>query len=171
MEGRVWRGEFRRSGAGRIDFDRRQFPEHSRTTAPEACSGSVLLCLISAQNEPKRSRVLNLDPCSFARKAKWRPKSERWLKGTRKTTGKRFTASISSPLADSGTSHTTKKAAENVPRRGYNFYIQLEATPAIMPPTQYWEIIADNFSTAGWSWGYRSVVTRDGWRLVVDAGS
>ena len=80
-------------------------------------------------------------------------------------------ASISSPLPDSGTSHTTEKAAENVPRRGYNFYIQLEATPAIMPPTQYWEIIADNFSTAGWSWGYRSVVTRDGWRLVVDAGS
>ena len=24
----------------------------------------------------------------------------------------------------------TKKAAENVPRRGYNFYIQLKATPA-----------------------------------------
>jgi hypothetical protein len=41
----------------------------------------------------------------------------------------KITAPISSPLADSGTSHTTKKAAENVPRRGYNFYIQLEATP------------------------------------------
>src|SRR4029077_2738018 len=58
-------------------------------------------------------------------------------------------ASISSPPADSGTSHTTKKAAENVPRRGYNFYIQLEATPGIMPPMQYWEVIADKLSAAG----------------------
>jgi len=38
-------------------------------------------------------------------------------------------ASISSPLADWGTSHMIKKAAENVPRREYNFYSQLEATP------------------------------------------
>jgi hypothetical protein len=58
-------------------------------------------------------------------------------------------ASISSPPADSGTSHTTKKAAENVPRRGYNFYIQLEATPGIMPPMKYWEIVADKLSAAG----------------------
>ena len=32
------------------------------------------------------------------------------------------------------TFHMTKKAAENVPRRGYNFYIQLEATLGIVPP-------------------------------------
>ena len=42
-----------------------------------------------------------------------------------------------------------EKAAENVPRRGYNFYIQLEATPGIMPPMQYWEVIADKLSAAG----------------------
>jgi hypothetical protein len=51
----------------------------------------------------------------------------------------KITARISSPLADSGTSHTTKKAAENVPRRGYNFYIQLEATPGIVPPIEILE--------------------------------
>ena len=33
----------------------------------------------------------------------------------------------------------------------------------------YWEIMADNLSTAGWSWGYCSAVTRDGWCYVVDA--
>jgi len=34
---------------------------------------------------------------------------------------------------------------------------------------QYWEIIADKLSVAGWSWGYCSAVTRDGWRWIVDA--
>ena len=29
--------------------------------------------------------------------------------------------------------------------------------------------MADNLSKAGWSWGYCSAVTRDGWRWVVDA--
>jgi len=79
----------------------------------------------------------------------------------------KITAPISSPLADSGTSHTTKKAAENVPRRGYNFYIQLEATTGIMPPMKYWQILADKLSAAGWSWCYCSAVTRYGWRWIV----
>jgi hypothetical protein len=39
----------------------------------------------------------------------------------------------------------------------------------IMPPVKYQEVIADKFSAAGWSWGYCSAVTRDGWRWVVDA--
>jgi hypothetical protein len=34
---------------------------------------------------------------------------------------------------------------------------------------KYWEIVADKFSAAGWSWGYCSAVTRDGWRWIVDA--
>jgi hypothetical protein len=34
---------------------------------------------------------------------------------------------------------------------------------------EYCEIIADKLSAAGWSWGYRSAVTRDGWRWIVDA--
>jgi hypothetical protein len=34
---------------------------------------------------------------------------------------------------------------------------------------KYWEIIADKLSAAGWSWGYCSAVTRDGWRWIVDA--
>jgi hypothetical protein len=38
-----------------------------------------------------------------------------------------------------------------------------------MPPMQYWEIAADRLSAAGWSWGYCSAVTRDGWRWIVDA--
>jgi hypothetical protein len=38
-----------------------------------------------------------------------------------------------------------------------------------MPPMKYWEIVADKLSAAGWSWGYCSAVTRDGWRWIVDA--
>src|SRR5437588_8534539 len=34
---------------------------------------------------------------------------------------------------------------------------------------KYWEIVADKLSAAGWSWGYCSAVTRDGWRWIVDA--
>jgi hypothetical protein len=34
---------------------------------------------------------------------------------------------------------------------------------------KYWEIVADKLSAAGWSWGYGSAVTRDGWRWIVDA--
>ena len=34
---------------------------------------------------------------------------------------------------------------------------------------KYWEIIADKLSAAGFSWGYCSAVTRDGWRWIVDA--
>ena len=33
---------------------------------------------------------------------------------------------------------------------------------------KYWEIIADKLHSAGWSWGYCSAVTRDGWRWIVD---
>ena len=34
---------------------------------------------------------------------------------------------------------------------------------------KYWEVIADNLSAAGWSWGLCSAVTKYGWRWVVDA--
>jgi hypothetical protein len=34
---------------------------------------------------------------------------------------------------------------------------------------KYWEIVADQLSAAGWSWGYCSAVTRDGWRWIVGA--
>jgi hypothetical protein len=34
---------------------------------------------------------------------------------------------------------------------------------------KYWEIVADKLSAAGWSWGYCSAVTWDGWRWIVDA--
>jgi len=34
---------------------------------------------------------------------------------------------------------------------------------------KYWEIVADKVSASGWSWGYCSAVTRDGWRWIVDA--
>jgi len=36
---------------------------------------------------------------------------------------------------------------------------------------QYWEIVAGKLSAAGWTWGYCSAVTQDGWRWVVDAHS
>src|SRR5205807_3432452 len=38
-----------------------------------------------------------------------------------------------------------------------------------MPAMKYWEIIADKLSAAGFSWGYCSAVTKDGWRWIVDA--
>jgi hypothetical protein len=34
---------------------------------------------------------------------------------------------------------------------------------------KYWETIADKLSAAGFTYGYCSAVTRDGWRWVVDA--
>ena len=34
---------------------------------------------------------------------------------------------------------------------------------------KYWEVIADKLHGSGWSWGYCSAVTKDGWRWVVDA--
>jgi hypothetical protein len=35
---------------------------------------------------------------------------------------------------------------------------------------KYWEIITDNLSKAGWSWGYLSAVDRDGQMIwIVDA--
>jgi hypothetical protein len=43
------------------------------------------------------------------------------------------------------------------------------ANSGTMPPMKYWEIVADKLSAAGWSWGYCSAVTRDGWRWIVDA--
>ena len=43
------------------------------------------------------------------------------------------------------------------------------ADSGAMPPIKCWEIVADKLSAAGWSWGYCSAVTRDGWRWIVDA--
>jgi len=37
-----------------------------------------------------------------------------------------------------------------------------------MSPMKYWEIVAEKLNAAGWTWGYCSAVTRDGWRWVVD---
>jgi hypothetical protein len=34
---------------------------------------------------------------------------------------------------------------------------------------QYWEVITDKLHAAGWSCGYRSAVTCDDWRWIVDA--
>ncbi len=38
-----------------------------------------------------------------------------------------------------------------------------------MPPMKHWETVADRLGAAGWSWGYCSAITRDGWRWIVDA--
>jgi hypothetical protein len=38
-----------------------------------------------------------------------------------------------------------------------------------MPQMKYWEIIADKLSAAGWTWGYCSAITPEGWRWIVDA--
>ena len=35
---------------------------------------------------------------------------------------------------------------------------------------KYWRVIADKLHAAGWSWGYCSAATKDGWRWwIVDA--
>jgi len=34
---------------------------------------------------------------------------------------------------------------------------------------KYWEIVADKVHPSGWSLGYCSAVTKDGWRWIVDA--
>jgi hypothetical protein len=34
---------------------------------------------------------------------------------------------------------------------------------------KYWEVIADKLHASGWSWGYCSAVTKDGWRWIGDA--
>ena len=34
---------------------------------------------------------------------------------------------------------------------------------------KYWGIIADKLSATGWSWGYCSAITCDGWRWILDA--
>jgi len=37
-------------------------------------------------------------------------------------------------------------------------------------PVRYWEIIADNLSKVGWSWGYESALDRKGRTIwIVDA--
>jgi len=38
-----------------------------------------------------------------------------------------------------------------------------------MSSMKYWEIVADKLSAAGWTRGYCSAVTPDGWRWIVDA--
>jgi hypothetical protein len=39
-----------------------------------------------------------------------------------------------------------------------------------LPRMKYWEIIADNLSKAGWSWGCVSALDREGQKLwIVDA--
>ena len=38
-----------------------------------------------------------------------------------------------------------------------------------MPAVKYWEVVADKLSAAGWTWGYCSAVTANGWRWIVDA--
>jgi hypothetical protein len=37
------------------------------------------------------------------------------------------------------------------------------------PPLAQIKRKCDKLSAAGWSWGYCSAVTRDGWRWIVDA--
>ena len=38
-----------------------------------------------------------------------------------------------------------------------------------MSPVKCWNIVGLKLTAAGWTWGYCSAVTRDGWRWIVDA--
>ena len=114
-----------------------------------------------------------MDPCSFARKTKWRPKSETWLKGTRKTTGKRFQPRSHRRYRTQELPTRPRKQPKVYPAGDISIANQRQrsvglADSGIMPPMKYWEVIADKLSAAGWSWGYCSAVTRDGWRWIAD---
>src|SRR5947207_2248919 len=49
------------------------------------------------------------------------------------------------------------------------FIVRKSILPETVTNMQYWETIADKLHAAGWSWGYCSAVSRDGWRWIVDA--
>ena len=57
---------------------------------------------------------------------------------------------------------------ENKPARTWSPYV-LESHRTNLLTNEILEIVADKLSAAGWSWGYCSAVTRDGWRWIVDA--
>jgi hypothetical protein len=38
-----------------------------------------------------------------------------------------------------------------------------------MPPMKYWEIVGRKLTDAGWTWGYCSAITREGWCWTVEA--
>src|SRR4029077_1593359 len=42
-------------------------------------------------------------------------------------------------------------------------------TPGHISKVKYWEIIADNLSKVGWTWGYCTITTASGSRYIVDA--
>jgi hypothetical protein len=49
-------------------------------------------------------------------------------------------------------------------------FTRREGTDRVIPPVKYWEIIADQLSNAGWSWGCTSLVDSAGQMLFnVDA--
>jgi len=43
------------------------------------------------------------------------------------------------------------------------------AESGIMPPMKYWEIVGRKLTDAGWTWGYCSAITREGWCWTVEA--
>jgi len=53
---------------------------------------------------------------------------------------------------------------------GANFAARLslrQAETSFCPPLKYWEIIADNLSKAGWSWGCVSAIDSNGRTIFV----
>jgi hypothetical protein len=49
--------------------------------------------------------------------------------------------------------------------RSYHFVIALQR--GTIHPVRYWELIADNLSKAGWSWGCVATVDREGRTIFV----
>ena len=54
-------------------------------------------------------------------------------------------------------------------RRDHAVFANIDRQTLQQPRMKYWESAADKLSAAGWSWGYCSAVTRQGWRWIVDA--
>ena len=52
---------------------------------------------------------------------------------------------------------------------GWNLWRLQTLSETLTTKLEYWEIIGDKLSAAGWSWGYCSAITKDGWRWwIVD---
>jgi hypothetical protein len=86
--------------------------------------------------------------------------------GHANTTGNAWGSSFTMPNRQGRAACWRSSLSEAVEGRAFR---ASRSTAARMPPMKYWRVIADKLSAAGWTWGYCSAVTRDGWRWIVNA--
>jgi hypothetical protein len=74
-------------------------------------------------------------------------------------------ANVAGAAGDANKIRINRQGTQNA-----NYIAGIYSKSVSSSPIKYWENIADKLSAAGWSWGYCSAVTCDGWRWVVDTG-